>query len=449
MLWIHVKHNHLAMLAIAGWFAIHSSQSMAAPQSSTLTLNQVLSDLWEAPTLKKANSVSEEASWNRAEASSVFFPRVKVGAARLVDKQYMLLDFTLPGAPGPSSIAQVIPTTNFTLNADWLIFDGFGFINRFQSAKSFERAARAESEWTQFKTRHDLTLAYYKALAAKTLREVAEQNERTLQDHLNDARLFKKAGLTTNFDLLRVEVQLSEAKSEVANARDNEAMAILQMGDLTNQHYDNVEVTGQLPILTNKIPKDITADSVQRKDLQALGERVEGLSALASASQKEWSPKVALFAEYDHYNNRGDSLEWGNSEFRDAHTVGVQLTWTVFDGTGRWARQKAAAEKKIQSEYDLQIMKEKTRTALEYWLRKYTYFSSLYSARSEDVTKATESVRLAKEGRKVGSRTNTDLLDAESELFRARAGQVNAQVGTIEALINIEMATGRELYKFD
>ena len=76
------------------------------------------------------------------------------------------------------------------------------------------------------------------------------------------------------------------------------------------------------------------------------------------------------------------------------------------------------------------------------------YFCDVYRSRLGDIEKARESVRLARVGRKVGARTNTELLDAESDLYRAQAGVVNSQLGAIEALLNLELATGRTLYRF-
>jgi outer membrane protein TolC len=81
-------------------------------------------------------------------------------------------------------------------------------------------------------------------------------------------------------------------------------------------------------------------------------------------------------------------------------------------------------------------------------LRKFTYFCSVFKSRQSDVQKSEESVRLAREGRKVGARTNTDLLDAEADLYRSQAGAVTAQLGAIEALINLELSTGQALYHF-
>ena len=90
----------------------------------------------------------------------------------------------------------------------------------------------------------------------------------------------------------------------------------------------------------------------------------------------------------------------------------------------------------------------KSKNDLAFWKRKFGYYCDVYKARINDIDKAKESVRLAKEGQKVGTRTNTDVLDAEAEVYRAQASSVNAQMGTIEALINIELATGKKLYNF-
>jgi outer membrane protein TolC len=127
--------------------------------------------------------------------------------------------------------------------------------------------------------------------------------------------------------------------------------------------------------------------------------------------------------------------------------VGLNFTWNLFDGLASQAKAKAGIEQKIQAEQTLRQQRLKARQDFEFWKKKYTYFSAVNKFRLSDVEKATESVRLAKEGRRVGARTNTDLLDAETELYRAKAGVVNSQVGALEALVNLELTIGVRLLK--
>src|SRR5205823_4906908 len=82
---------------------------------------------------------------------------------------------------------------------------------------------------------------------------------------------------------------------------------------------------------------------------------------------------------------------------------------------------------------------------LETYKRRFLYNAALYRAKKRAVEFAQESVRLATLGYNAGTRTSTDVLDAELDLIRARAGVVRAQVDGSEALINLELAVGKGL----
>ena len=147
------------------------------------------------------------------------------------------------------------------------------------------------------------------------------------------------------------------------------------------------------------------------------------------------------------YNQTSKSLSI-NDSFKNGYNIGMNLTWTFFDGCKSIAKDQIAFEQKIQTLKTLEMAKIKAINDASFWRRKYIYYVDTFKARLADIQRANESVRLAKEGRKVGTRTNTDLLDAEAELFRAEAASINAQLSSIEALINYEIATGKQIYQF-
>ena len=125
------------------------------------------------------------------------------------------------------------------------------------------------------------------------------------------------------------------------------------------------------------------------------------------------------------------------------------FTWNLFDGMTSIAHSKESVQQKYQIDKTLQIARIKAKQDFDVWKRKYVYYCTLYKSRLDDIARSKESVRLAREGRRVGARTNTDLLDAESDLHRAEAGAVNAQIGAVEALINLELTIGRKIYDFN
>ena len=139
-------------------------------------------------------------------------------------------------------------------------------------------------------------------------------------------------------------------------------------------------------------------------------------------------------------------FDWDH--YRDAYQFGISASWNLFDGFYSFAKSKQSIEDRKQAEINSQSVRGHARVDLDFWKRKFGYFTSVYRSRLGDIEKATESVRLAKEGRKVGARTNSDLLDAEVELFRARANAVRAQLGAIESVLKIELASGQSVYRF-
>lgn len=424
--------------------------SYSEPVKTSLSLKEALEEgSSNSLQLQKVSSQKEEAAWKRVESTSGYLPQISASASYLTDKKYLLTDVQLAGSANPVSIPAIVPTTNMLLTLNYPLFDGFASTNRYQSAKLNEQSAVQELDWTQFQIQKQITLQYYKTLASQTLEEVANQNIKTLEDHLKDVNLFKKAGVFTNYDVLRVEVQVSEAKSELLNSIDNTAINKNKLADLLGKESEIRALDGKLPILSSDLIKNLDfQDIASRKDLAGLAAKTESLTYLTDANSKYWIPRLSFFGQYQYYNNINDKIS-DSSSFREAYQLGLNLSWNIFDGAVSMAKSKQSVEQKYQAEKTLRMAQIKSKQDIELWKRKFIYFCSVYQSRVNDVQKSAESVRLAREGRKVGARTNTDLLDAETELFRAKAGVINAQVGAIEALVNLELATGKNIYQFN
>lgn len=397
--------------------------------------------------IQRSKAGYEEAQWKKAEAYSGFLPSVTASVNYLTDKKYMVLDTAIGG--NPVSVPQVIPTTLYTLKASMPLFDGFSSTQRLRSSYAFQDAAQNEYEWTQFSVERQAILQYYKTLATSVLKDVAEQNLKTLDDHLKDTKAYKKAGVVTNYDVLRVEVQVSEAQSELLNAQDNVEMAKYKLGEVLGKEIETRTLSGELPVVLDAVLKKVENLSLEnRKDILALKDKQDAAELLYSSANKYWVPRLSVFGEVNYYNNRTDGFD-DSENFRNAYNVGLNLTWNLFDGMNSIARSGQTEQQALQVQKSARIAEIKAKQDYEFWKRKLNYFISVYKARVNDVARSQESVRLSKEGRKAGINTSTNLLDAESDLFRSKAGQVNAQIGAIEALINLELASGQKLFNFN
>ncbi|RZA05901.1 MAG: TolC family protein [Proteobacteria bacterium] len=398
----------------------------------------------QSPGLQRAASVESETRWRKVEAFSTYLPSLTLGGTYLAAKKYLVTDVVIGNSPAPVGIPAIVPTTSATLTAQYPLFEGFAGTLRYGAAKAEERAATNELTWAKFETSRQVALQFYRSLASETLKDVADQNVKLLEDHLREVSAFKKAGVSTNYDVLQVDVQVTEARSEAMNALDNVTISKGRLAELLGE-TEARDPKGKLPELSPELIKNVALDSGRsRPDLVALGDRVQALETSATASSRHWVPRLNLFATYNYYNNRNDSLT-DFERFRNAYQAGVTLNWNIFDGFTSTARSKQAEERHVQLETSLRATQLKAHTDFDVWKRKYLYNLSVYRSRLGNIDKAKEAVRLAREGRKAGVRTSFDLLNAETDLYRAQAGAINAQLGSIEALVNLELATGQTL----
>jgi len=183
-----------------------------------------------------------------------------------------------------------------------------------------------------------------------------------------------------------------------------------------------------------------------RTDIQALNLRAAAADRARQASQAWWVPSIAVGGQYQWYDaqNYTDRInDTGN--YYNAYNFGVMLKWNLFDGGVSIAKAGEAAQQAIQAEKAAQAEKLKVPYDFEYWKRRYVSNTDHYISKKFDITRSEESVRLAKEEERAGTRTSTETLDAELDLFRAKAGVVNALVNAAEAAIRLELALVREI----
>lgn len=417
--------------------------------AQTLTLETARQEAAkDSPDLLRSESVAKEAKWKKIETYNGFLPSLSAQANYLTSKKYVFTNVKIGDSPTAVAIPGIVPTSILTLQASLPLFDGFASTNRLRGAQVFERAAQNEHEWAKFQTEREVSLHFYRAIAAKTIQNVFTENLRTLQDHLKEAKLFQRAGTSTNYDILRVEVQVSEAESELLDATDNVDIAKGKLAELLGHETDERELDGELPVLDPGLVAGHDLNTMEgRLDLAALEYKTQSLGYQEAAASRYFVPRLSLFSQYQYYNNLSDDLTTAQ-DYRNAYQVGLNLTWNIFDGMGSIARSKQSVEQHYQAQRTLRKERLKASTNINIWKRKFLHNCSLYQARLDDVRKSKETVRLARSGQKVGARTNTDVLDAVYELLRAQAGVVNAQLGAIEALINLELVTGQKLYTF-
>lgn len=419
----------------------------AQAQAQTLSLSQALQESEQNnPDLKKMKASAERQSWKKTEALSTYIPHVRAAYTHYLASDYMRQNIVFGGSV--VNFPAAYPQDDIAIEASWTLFDGFEGVNRYRAASLNSEAADLDYNRAQLKTEETVRLAFFRALAAQKLLEVANQNVKTLEDHLSRAKLTEHAGYGTRFDVLRIQASLEEAKADRELTENNVQISRDMLAEAMGaEKMDERPLTGELPILkSTDVPRDLDIASAERADLQAQLKRDEASEKELYATRGSWSPAISLFAEQDFYKfGSFDDSIMPDAKFQNASSVGLRLTWNLFDGGSLYARQKQALQASLEAKAETQKIKSQLPRDFDVWKRKFFYSVSVYNARVRTLEQFQESVRLAGLGVKTGSRTHTEMLDAELDLFRARGNVVRAQAETLEALGNLELALGRKI----
>ena len=396
-----------------------------------------------SPALKKAEAGMKEGDWKNLEGISNFLPTLSFGANHIFEKRYQYLDIAFNG--NPVEFPQIFPSSSGSLSLRWNLFDGLQNYHLFRSAARTRDAAEAQYHWARFQLERDVALAYYRFVAARRLEEAAKENLKTLQNHLDQVNHLKTGGLATSYDVLRVESQVSEAQSEILQASDNIEIARDKLQVLLGSETPVEIVESPLPAPEPEKIRSLQyhRDPGKRLDLDAFGKQSLAAASLDSAGSLFWFPKISLGADYLKYNNLTDPLsDW--NRYRSAWNVGIYLNWTLFN-LKDYAQSRQNHYRALQAEQSYAQAILQSPADFSFWKKRYLYSASLYQAKSADLRRAEETVRLAEVGFKAGVRTTTEVLDAELELFRAKAGIVNTLINSLEAGIKLELTLGESL----
>lgn len=430
-----VKLLSVLVVLFGGWSA--SAQS--------LTFSEALARAKDNnPGIRQLRLGHDSATWQKKKAFATFMPKLSVNGEHRFGEKYMLMPVDFGGTQLEMPIES--PYTDFNVRAAYTVFEGFGGMNGYKAASLQERASELELRRAEFGLEREVRSRFYQALGAQTLATVAGQRVKNLEEHLDQAKRYVKYGYTTNYDALRIEVQLSEAKNEKLQADDNIVLAKNRLAQVMGVESVADALAGDFPVLDKiVIPADLKAEAGNRDDIQAKQLREESAERMAAAAKAWWSPRLNVYADKTYYNF-ADREVMDSSKYKDAYSVGVTLNWEIYDGGAAWASQHQAANQE-------KIAAEATRAAMiqlpqefDLWKRKYNYSVSVYKSKSVSITQAQEAVRQATAGKKAGTRTVNDLLDSELELDLNKAKLVQSQIDAIEALGNLELASGRALY---
>ncbi|MFB6276283.1 MAG: TolC family protein, partial [Halothece sp.] len=289
--------------------------------------------------------------------------------------------------------------------------------------------------------RLDVTNAYYDVQEAKAQVEIARAAVEDAKQSVRDAKLLQEAGLGTRFDVLQAEVDLRNEEQNLTRAISRQKTRRRQLAEVLGLSQQK-EVTAATPPQVAgswdlSLEKSIVKAFQNRAELQQqLARRKIGKENqdIALANVK---PQVSLFTRYNVTNVIDDGV--GNDTgVGDGLAMGVRLQWNFYDGGQSQARARQAKIDVALAENRFDQLRNQIRRQVEQaFFQLKSNKDNIDTARLA-VEQAEESLRLARLRFQAGVGTQTDVINAQSALTRARGNLLRAIIDYNRSLAELK-----------
>ncbi|MDY6782621.1 MAG: TolC family protein [Cyanobacteriota bacterium] len=392
------------------------------------------------PTLETVRIELEAAREDLREALAAEYPTLSTqfDVTRTDSAQQSLNDFSQnPQFAGLNDT--ITSSANAQLELNYNLLTGGRRTAQIQAAEDAIRFNQLAVERQSEQTRFEVTRAYYNLQEADARVGIEQAAIADAEGTLRDAQLLEEAGLGTRFDVLRAEVDLANSRQNFVNAVSQQLTSRRELATSLGLPQDAIVFAAdrigkagewELPleetiVLAYKNRAELEQQLVQR-DISAQQREV----ALSSIR-----PQVNLFANYNFLGIIDD-----DRDIADGYSVGARLQWTLFDGGA--ARARAAREEKNIELAETRFDEQRNQIRLEVEQAYNTLSANEDNIQTANIALqlAQESLRLARLRFGAGVGTQTEVINAQTELTRARGNLLTAIISYNQSLAALQRA---------
>ncbi|HEY3043156.1 MAG TPA: TolC family protein [Vicinamibacterales bacterium] len=351
------------------------------------------------------------------------------------------------GIPGGRLIYPDIPdNVRSRVDLQWPIYSG-GRTSALVRAAAAETSAIAQDrDAARADLKLDITRAYWAVITARASVDVVSQALARIAAHLGDVRNQLNVGLVPPSEVLSLEAQQARQQVLLIEAQNLAETAAADFRRLTGLMPDTpFELADRIetpPALSQQVSALVEAARASRAERKALEIRIGALGDRKAAAEAGRLPLIATVGGYD-VARPNPKIFPRQEAWKPSWDIGVNLTWSLFDG-GRVraeaaeaaANQRAAQErlKDFDANVDLEVRQRAADLASA---------EAAIAAAEVGVRSAAEARRVIADRFSAGVATNTDVLDAQVALLQAELDRTRALANAHLAAARLDRAVGR------
>jgi outer membrane protein TolC len=318
-----------------------------------------------------------------------------------------------------------------------------------RSMLSSARLGRSAAQSGELLTRQhvllETTLRWLAWLFATEAERVGQKDlELALAHHkLVSARYEHKQ--VSQFELLRADVRLAQARSDLRKKINNRELAGLDLlNTLDMPPETQIKTNDRLQMINLRVDfeKDLEQALSLREDIRINKLEVKIAKQAIAAAKSENQPVISAFGQ-SGYQDPSSKSSMGNYERKGYWRAGIVANFTLTDGGMRKGKIKEAHAQLALAENTLNETIEKARIEIQQAFITIGTAKEVVVAQKKALEQAEEALRLSAVRYTNGLITQVELFDAENAYLATRLQYLQAILSYHQAYASYRLATGQ------
>jgi outer membrane protein len=317
------------------------------------------------------------------------------------------------------------------------------------AAKHAESVAKYSRHASEVSVAEDARLAYYEWIRARLQVLVAERQWTQVRATLVQVRALAEAQRLSKADLMRIEAQDAQAEQTLDQLKYLASLREEQLRILIDAPSSEPLVIGEDIRLEIAVPAGAPLDELmrtakqQRLEFKVLDEGIKAKEKQREAEFANEIPRLTAFGVMD-YARPNPRVFPQEDKFQFTWSVGARLTWTLNDTLiARTTMDRLRAETS-QIRADRENLERGTRIEVLAAEQAVALAQHSLATSQKGLAAAEESYRVRMELLRADRATGVELVDAETDLTRARVTALNARVDLRVAMAQLTHALGND-----
>jgi outer membrane protein TolC len=281
--------------------------------------------------------------------------------------------------------------------------------------------------------------AYWNLFRAIEFKKVIDENVEQINAHLKDIKNLYEQGLAMNNQVLQIQVQLSNAKLNQIDSKNNVQLSMINLNNLIELPLETeIEIASKVERKSFEISslKNLFEKAIQnRPELQSMEYKIKASENAVDLANSAWYPQVYLNGNY-YYNRPNQRLMPTQDKFKDTWDLSLSIQWDLWTWGKTNDKVSEAKASLSQAQDGLSMIRNGILMDVTNNYLAFEKAEESISVAKEGVEQAEENYKVTNDKFKNGMVLNTDLLDAEVALLQAK-------INFTQALVNYELAIAK------